>query len=238
MIVSHKHRYIFIKPKKIAGTSIEVALAKTLGKTDIWPPLTEYAKEHDKDKYKIKSQNYTGFYDHEPPDRIRKKLGNEIWNSYFKFTAVRNPWDLVVSSYWWELNKKVSIKDYLRVINFKALFDYSKAVKKILRPKSFEEYVVNLPQVYINTSFYFEKNGKPIEDYYIRYESLEKDFQRVCKKLKVKPSKLLSLKSKTRKDKKHYSQYYTKKTKDIIAKLFKKEIKFFNYRFEDLTRRA
>lgn len=233
MIISHKYKFIFIKPKKIAGTSIEVGLSKFLGPKDIIPPLTQFSESHDKDKYELTPQNHKNFYDHEPPFRIKQKIGNKIWKDYFKFTAIRNPWDLVVSSYWWEINKKIKFKDYLKVINLEALMDYSQAIKKLFKPKSFEDFVNNLPKVYINTNYYFDKSGKPIEDFYIRYENLENDYKKVCKKLSIPYHKLLSLKSKTRTDKRHYSSFYNIESKNKIAKIFKKEIDYFGYKFEE-----
>ena len=39
-IISFKHKFIFIKTRKVAGTSLEVALRKFLGGDDIVPPTT------------------------------------------------------------------------------------------------------------------------------------------------------------------------------------------------------
>ena len=39
MIVSHKHKFIFLKTKKTAGTSIELALSPFCGDSDILAPL-------------------------------------------------------------------------------------------------------------------------------------------------------------------------------------------------------
>ena len=41
MIVSHKYKFIFIKTRKTAGTSIEYNLSKYLGKEDIITPSSE-----------------------------------------------------------------------------------------------------------------------------------------------------------------------------------------------------
>jgi hypothetical protein len=41
MIVSHKHRFIFLKTKKTAGTSIELALSALCGRDDIITPLAQ-----------------------------------------------------------------------------------------------------------------------------------------------------------------------------------------------------
>lgn len=234
MIISHKHRYIFIKPKKVAGTSIEVALAKHLGPDDIMPPLTKYSKTHDRDKYEHHAQNPSGFYDHSPPKRIRKRIGEKTWRSYFKFTAIRNPWDMVVSAYFWELNKKVSFRDYFNVLSLRALFlDYIPDYRKIKRPKDLTSFVINLPKSYINTKYCFYKNGQPLANFYIRFENLEADFKKACKRIDIPADKLLSLKSKTRTSKKHYSAIYTPETRQIVADIFKKEINYFGYQFED-----
>jgi len=40
MIISHKHKFIYIKCRKTAGTSIEMSLSKLCGPQDIITPLT------------------------------------------------------------------------------------------------------------------------------------------------------------------------------------------------------
>lgn len=45
MIVSHRHRFIFIKTQKVAGTSVEIALSKFLGPDDVVTPILDPADE-------------------------------------------------------------------------------------------------------------------------------------------------------------------------------------------------
>ena len=40
MIVSHRHRFIFIKGIKVAGTSVEIALSQLCGEQDVVTPIT------------------------------------------------------------------------------------------------------------------------------------------------------------------------------------------------------
>lgn len=40
MILSHEHKFIFLRTKKTAGTSIELALSELCGPDDIITPLT------------------------------------------------------------------------------------------------------------------------------------------------------------------------------------------------------
>jgi hypothetical protein len=42
MILSHKHRFIFIKGMKVAGTSAEIALSQICGPDDIVTPITRF----------------------------------------------------------------------------------------------------------------------------------------------------------------------------------------------------
>ena len=48
MILSHKHRYIFIKSKKTAGSSVQFALEKHCGKEDIFTRIQDDSKRLDK----------------------------------------------------------------------------------------------------------------------------------------------------------------------------------------------
>lgn len=57
MIISHKHRFIFIKTRKTAGTSIEISLARYCGPDDIITPIT-LADEPLRGRFGFSAQNY------------------------------------------------------------------------------------------------------------------------------------------------------------------------------------
>jgi predicted nucleic acid-binding protein len=143
-------------------------------------------------------------------------VGDKIWNAYFKFAFVRNPWDKIVSQY------------HYNGINF---------CKKIVgKELSFEEYVVELidkdkkyttyePSNFLNI---VDENGKVILDYIGRFEDLQNDFNIICDKIGVKRFKLPHKNSSKHK---HYREYYNSRTKRIVAEKFAQDIEYFGYKF-------
>ena len=60
---------------------------------------------------------YGGFYSHIPAKEIRRLIGEEIWNGYYKFTIEKNPWDRQVSLYHWhyrDIDAKPSFDLFIR----------------------------------------------------------------------------------------------------------------------------
>lgn len=104
MIVSHRHRFIFVKGIKVAGTSFEAAIHEFCGPDDIVTGIFTN-KATDTDMVEPLVQNSKGFTNHMCPERIRKRIG-PIWDEYLKLTIVRNPWSIAVSYYFWALHNK------------------------------------------------------------------------------------------------------------------------------------
>lgn len=92
MVVSHRYRFIFIKTRKTAGTSIEVFLSQQCAPDDILTPIIPHHEPH-------RPRNYDGFGNHSPASDVRARLGTELWNAYFRFCVERNPWDKTLSYY-------------------------------------------------------------------------------------------------------------------------------------------
>ena len=75
--------------------------------------------------------------------------------------------------------------------------------------------------------------GKFSMDYVIRYENYENDVKYVMDKLGIKNYKLGCVRTKTKRPfKDDYRKYYNNKTKKLVAKAYKDDIKLFGYTFD------
>jgi hypothetical protein len=46
MILSHKHKFVFIKGEKVAGTSVEIALSQICAPDDVVTPISRRDERH------------------------------------------------------------------------------------------------------------------------------------------------------------------------------------------------
>ena len=232
MILSHKHRFIFLKTRKTAGTSIELGLCNFCGKEDI------ITQEGIKDEALRKSLGYIGPQNntvnifkhrlveiaripiqgfanhkrHDPGWLVKKHIGNEILDSYHKITAIRNPWDMAVSRFYFrrqligsEVNENTTFKEYLRIT----------------------------PKNDLDNSRVYRINEKSVVDSYVRFENLLEDWKGLLNKLNLDYIDLPKAKTGIRKDKEHYSLLYDDDDIEIIRNLCTWEINEFGYEFED-----
>ena len=205
MIISHKYKFIFIKTTKTAGTSLEVALSKYCGEGDIITAISPPVETH-------KPKNNQGFYNHMSINEIKIKIKPHTYKNYFKFTFERNPYDKMVSWYWW-IKQQHNINE------------------------NFKEFCLKCDDGTYGLPLDFEKysmDGKIAVDYVGKYESLELDFQKICKNLGIPfDEKLTKQKGSSRETKEHFSTYYDNETKGIVEKYFSRELKLFQYLFEN-----
>ncbi len=230
MIISHKYKFIFIKTNKTAGTSVEIALSKFCGPDDIITPITADDEKIRKElgypgpqnhlasltnyglkdivRFVLTGKKKNKFYNHISAREVKMHVGQQVWDDYFKFCIERNPWDRVVSFYYWKYKSKSrpSIADYIKSKSWLAL-----------KHRGRELYTLN-GQVAVNKICYFENLADELE----------------VIRLQLGIPKMLSLpnaKSHFRKDKQSYRDILDKDSESIIAEVFSEEINLLGYTF-------
>ena len=225
MLVSHTHKFIYLKTKKTGGTSVEAYLERFCLPEDI----TDYGS-HDRiqtisDRGIVGSRNNGRsiktdvYYNHMPASKVKELVGDNVWNNYRKFCVMRNPWDRMVSKFWWQLQSQL-LKYEDRP--FSDIRDY------------FEWFVENKPRWLADDLDVFTINGEVIVDDVIQYEDFDNEVARVCAEFgeTYDTEEMPKYKSGIRKRSNSYQDYYTNlKIKDIVAEAHSVWIDHFGYTF-------
>lgn len=149
---------------------------------------------------------------------------NEI-STYFKFTFVRNPWDRLVSAYFFLKKGGFNNKD-------KEWFD-----KELSQYSTFEEFIIKwLSKENIEKWHHFRPQCSYICDYmgeikvdYIGYlENINNDFEFIKNKLGLK----VDLPNNNKSEHASYKKYYTLETQKIVSEIYDQDIKMFGYTFD------
>ena len=220
MILSHTHKFIYFKSRKTAGSSVQEALAIQcdLEKDIIAGHASSYAEVSTNVSFNIR--NTKRFKAHILPLRFKKKLGRmyteNIWDRYYKIVNIRNPWDSVISVYFW--HGRIHWPEFLTIDHKE---DFPKYLKERLRLGKFPD---------SNILFCFQ-DKEPIMDCYLRFENLEEDYKKLCERLGLEYKELPRFKDKIRVKKYHYRDLHNDWTRKIIAERFAHYISYFGYTF-------
>jgi len=227
MIISHSHRFIFIKSAKTAGTSLESALSLYCSGDDIVTPLGDYSVNRDEDGNWIhKAMNAGDFKQHDHAITIKSKVPPDVWSGHFKFSIARNPWDRVVSLFFWLHRNNPVLKPRRRFYHRLGVpFDELGPARTL-----FSEFV-GKGDWETNDRFYIIDNELCV-DYVIRYENLGEGISHVCRMVGVEVPALPNLKVGIRAKGRHYSEYYDERTKAIVADRHGNDIRLLGYAFE------
>jgi hypothetical protein len=217
VLISHRYKFIYIKNIKVAGTSVESFFEKYCINPNI-----EYVKtqrintkiskygligfrgiESDKKKFK----NTLGFTNHMGCKGLKNKIPPKIYNNYIKFCVIRNPYDKMVSKYFFS-KSELSFKEFCKKAKCVNINRYTINGKNqcniLIRFENLKEDIIKICKIL------------GIKDY-----DIDND--------------LPNYKSQNRNEKKHYSYYYDEETKNIVYNKHKSEFIRYKYKFEDKT---
>lgn len=220
MLISEKHKFIFIHIAKVAGQSVTNALMPYAAKP--WQrSLNVLCPYRYQLKLYSKLKQYGGisfmpqpFPDHVHSSIVREKMGKEVFRSYYSFAFVRNPWAWVLSNYTYGLsNPRHSRHDLYKS------FD------------SFSEYLMwhcrEDRKIKFQRDYVCDDQGNVIIDFVGKQERLANDFSIICKTIGVQTS--LPTLNVSRHS--NYRESYTNETRLLVRETFKEDIELFDYEF-------
>jgi hypothetical protein len=243
MIISHARRFIFIKTAKTGSTSLELALSKYCGPTDVITPLlpeeepirkqiggigpqnfeypiTEASAKELVRRFVLRKQDTGKFKEHFSAQMIREKIPRSTWDTYFNFTIVRHPYDRIVSSFYF-VRKMVPRLKHRR---YHDLDDFDQYIR------------YRAGDINTNWSFYTE-NDKSLVDFIVRFEKMEEDLEIVSERIGLQHNlyddmKNIHTKNSFRPKGSRPEKLLTKRHKAIIDELCSKEMELCGYNRE------
>jgi hypothetical protein len=229
MPVAHAQRFVFFHIPKTAGVSITQALrrAGVVFEWDrdvsIWPHLQSRADNSElirRLKTVFPLNTVVGFCEpHIPASVLLDLASRSVTAEYFKFAFVRNPWDLVVSTYHY-LKTMFAEHERLGVLDPDCAY--------ILGQADFDGFVRVYPMFASDQStFLTDSNGQLAVDFIGRCESIDADFAAICRRIGVDAT--LGRENVTPHP--PYRDHYTAETRAIVERHFAHDIERFGYEF-------
>jgi hypothetical protein len=227
LIVSHKHKFIFLKTHKTGGTSLQIALSSHCGAEDIISRLHpddtkdlirangkgeqnttvpfKYYNKRDWFQFILRGrkQHYS---EHIGVNYLKRWIEKDVWDTYYKFCFERNPFEKVLSYYYWRARgSNITLEEFM---------------------------AENLPQ--LSDMEIYTNKGTVIVDDIFQYENIDYAISQLENRFGFSiPIKSIKAKTGYRKDRKPYNEVFTNKQLTKIATAFKFEI---NNLYPELTK--
>jgi hypothetical protein len=223
-MLSHRHRCLFVHIPKNGGTSIERI---------IWPEREEYSTANlwSDSTPDPANQYHSDGLQHLIARDIQRTVGPAVFQEYFKFSMVRNPWDKAVSQYLF-LFHRPDFRDFLGAS----------------RRTSFKQYLSlcgRKPHVHWQPQYLFltDTNGEEIVDYIGRFEDYEQSVREIVNRVnaantqEATPVNLETIPHINAGEREAYWNYYDDESRDLVAELYQEDILRYGYQFDEMAYR-
>ena len=193
-MISFKHKAIFVRVPKTAGTSI----GKALGAIEVHKPHSNILQ--------IRQIVERTRFESRLPDWVQ--LSEDWFDQYYKFGFVRNPWSRVVSLFnrkeGLQFADRMTFDEFVRWINY--------ASDTCIHPTKHKNQL----------DWFLDDQGKLLVDFVGKFERLAEDWQQICSRLDIQAP--LAQQNYNPSNQRHYTEYYTDHTRDIIRRKFEVDI--------------
>lgn len=241
VLISHKYQFIFTKTFKTASTSIEqyfqqFCVPKQLASVNF---NDFYKGEEGVVGMRGNNASQYEFYSHMPAEAVKLKVGESIWNHYFKFSVVRNPFTKLISAYFFlkhlerKLNRSKRAKNRLKwYFSIKPEFyppfianDFDRDIKNFRKWLQKGAYWSDKPAYMINGDIRVDK--------LLKFEDLLEDTRKTCERLRLPfiSNNIPQAKTNVKPDWAKPSEFYDTTTKNLVFEVYRFEFETFNYTF-------
>jgi len=224
MLISYSHRFIFIHIGKAAGMSIRNALRPYCAEPEKFkirrPPATKDGKPNP--MYTV----WQTLLLHPKCAEVKRELPADVFEGFYKFAFVRNPWDHLVSLYHFmlsdpEIPRHAEVK---ALPGFEAFLEWAIAEAAPF-PKGITKH---------QSEMLTDRDGKLLVDFVGYYESLHQDFGRACRHIGI-DAPLPHLNRSQHRD---YRSYYSDRARALVRHHFQPDIDLFGYTFDGREKKA
>lgn len=221
MLMSHKHQFIFIHIYKTAGTSVTEQFAPHARLLDrlayqYWLSNYVYGLIINKMNWHDGGlKQFTGYHKHAKAFEVRQKLGSRRFEKYFKFAFVRNPYDFLVSLYFYlrqakehNLHKKVSAMEF----------------------REFSHWFVGTRPACQVDFLLDEQREDCLVNFIGRYENLQSDVQHIVAKLDLGVGEKLAHKNQSvQRTSRDFRDYYDPSTLRLVYDHYQRDFELLGY---------
>ncbi len=208
MIISHTHRYVFVAIPKTGTHSVRQALREHLSGDDLEQVGLFVNKRFPFAEFQDVKHGHISL------QQIRPCLGDTIFDAYFKFAFVRNPFDRFVSYCAFMSRQQGQFEADPKGLMKHVLFT--------LRP---QQHILFKPQHLLLT----DQDGALLCDYLGRVENMQAGYDAVCQRLGLPSVRLGRVNSSRRGD---YRQYYDAELIDGVSEYYRRDLELFGYAFD------
>ena len=207
MIVSHKHKFIFVAVPKTGTHSVRHALRSHMGPDDIEQARLFVEKEFPIPELAALKHGHLSF------EQVRPFLGEEAFSGYLKFAFVRNPFDRFVSYCAFATSREGS---------------FDRDPKAVMRHFLFTAPPRNHIIFKSQHSFLVGPDGNLQTDILGKVETMQASYDTIAARIGI-ASTPLDHSNRSRRG--SYHDYYDQQLIDAVARMYTRDLELLGYDF-------
>lgn len=206
LIISHRHRFIFFAVPRTGSHAMRQVLGPHLGSED-WEQQDLFEKK----RLPVRELAQLR-HGHISVNQLKPWLSAEVWDTYFKFAIVRNPFDRFVSSCFFLARGQPQLSRDPTAFMKRALDNPKFARRILLRPQS---------------DLLTDQHGTLPLDFVGRFEQIQDSCERIFGIIGL-PAPVLQKRNASRHE--HWLCYYDDALMATVRNLYRRDLENFSYR--------